>query len=150
MQSEPHFATDLYRGTAEYYDRYRLTYPRILTEDLAGRVRPSGHGLLLDLACGTGQLAFALHTSFAETWAVDQEPDMVRLVAAKAARAAKAERAKIRPTASSAEDLSAPAATFELITIGNAFHRLHGQKALGEVLDRWRSTLGARDRVPPG
>ena len=45
----------------------------------------SGRGRLLDLACGTGQLAFALRSSFAEVWAVDQEPDMVEVVAAKAA-----------------------------------------------------------------
>jgi SAM-dependent methyltransferase len=173
----PYFAADLYRGTAEFYDRYRLGYPPALIKDLLGQVRPSGRGRLLDLACGTGQLAFALHDSFADTWAVDQEPDMVRLVDAKAARRGVA----IRSIVSAAEELSAEPASFELITIGNAFHRLRRdpvarhafewvspsgylalcwssspwsgqadwQQAIAAVLDRWRHTLDAYDRVPP-
>ena len=52
-----------------YYDRYRLPYPEAMTEDLIARTRVSGQGRLLDLACGTGQLAFPLRRSFAEVWA---------------------------------------------------------------------------------
>jgi SAM-dependent methyltransferase len=127
MSDEVSFASDLYRGTAGYYDRFRLLYPRTLIGDLACRTSPSGRGRLLDLACGTGQLAFALRAWFAEVWAVDQEPDMVEVVAAKAAvlgglGALGGER--IRAVVSSAEDLDVPAGYFELIVIGNAFHRL--------------------------
>ena len=43
----------------------------------------TGSGTLLDIACGTGQLAFALHARFARTWAVDQEPDMIAVVREK-------------------------------------------------------------------
>jgi ubiquinone/menaquinone biosynthesis C-methylase UbiE len=41
------------------------------TEDLIARTGVSGPGRLLDLACGTGQLAFPPRRSFAEVWAVD-------------------------------------------------------------------------------
>jgi len=85
MSDEVTFAPDLYRGAAGYYDKFRLPYPRTLITGLVCRTAPSGRGRLLDLACGTGQLAFALCDSFAETWAVDQEPDMVEVVRAKAA-----------------------------------------------------------------
>jgi SAM-dependent methyltransferase len=174
----PNFDRHLYRGTAEAYDRFRLSYPPVLIHDLLGRVRPSRQGRLLDLACGTGQLAFALRDSFAEVWAVDQEADMIRLVAAKAARGGH----PIRAVASSAEDLSAAEASFELITIGNAFHRLRRhhvarrtfgwlrpsghlalcwssspwtgpagwQRTMNEVLHRWQAGLAVRDRVPAG
>jgi SAM-dependent methyltransferase len=167
------FAADLYHGTAEFYDRFRLPYPAVLIDDLVGRVQPSGRGWLLDLACGTGQLAFALQDHFAEVWAVDHEPDMIRMVQAKGA---------VHAIASSAETLSAAPTSFELITIGNAFHRLDRdqvarralgwlhpggylalcwssspwagdrawQLALNELLDEWRAELGADDRVPPG
>jgi SAM-dependent methyltransferase len=84
MSDEVSFAPDLYRGTAAYYDEFRLPYPATLISDLTCRASPWGRGRLLDLACGTGQLAFALCDSFAEVWAVDQEPDMVEVVAAKA------------------------------------------------------------------
>lgn len=178
MHGEPNFANDLYRGAAESYDRFRLPYPQDLTEDLLNRVRPSRRGRLLDLACGTGQLAFALEGAFAETWAVDQEPDMIRVVEAKLA----GHRHRIRALASTAEELSAEAGSFELITIGNAFHRLRRdqvarrafewlgpgchlalcwssspwtgragwQVVLNAVLDQWRDKLGARDRIPHG
>jgi SAM-dependent methyltransferase len=84
MDDKLHFAVDLYQGTAEYYDRYRLPYPEAMTEDLIARTGVSGHGRLLDLACGTGQLAFPLRRSFAEVWAVDREPGFTQMVQAKA------------------------------------------------------------------
>ncbi len=60
MGGEVKFAADLYRGTADYYDRFRLPYPSTLIGDLTCLTSPSGRGRPLDLACGTGQLAFAL------------------------------------------------------------------------------------------
>ena len=82
--ADPDFRRDLYRGTARYYDRFRVPYPRSLIDDLAERSETSGEGRLLDLACGTGQISFALHGYFKEVWAVDQEPDMVGVVQEKA------------------------------------------------------------------
>jgi hypothetical protein len=56
MDNDIEFTSDLYRGTAAYYDRYRLPYPDAMIADLVERAAPSGRGRLLDLACGTGQL----------------------------------------------------------------------------------------------
>ncbi len=39
MDDKLHFAVDLYQGTAEYYDRYRLPYPEAMIEDLIARTR---------------------------------------------------------------------------------------------------------------
>jgi SAM-dependent methyltransferase len=177
MGNEPRFAADLYQGTAGHYDRYRLPYPEAMTGDLVQRAGVSGDGRLLDLACGTGQLAFPLRQWFAEVWAVEREPDMVQAVRAKA-DAVGAEN--VCPVAADAETLDAQPAHFELAAIGNAFHRLdrdlvaarlfrwlrpggcvalcwsHGpyqggeqwQRALAAALDSWRAALGAEDRVP--
>jgi hypothetical protein len=57
MDDKLHFAVDLYQGNPEYYDRYPLPYPEAMIEDLIARTGVSGQGRLLDLACGTGQLA---------------------------------------------------------------------------------------------
>ena len=172
------FRADLYRGTAEDYDRFRVPYPPELTGDLASRAGADGRGRLMDLACGTGQLAFGLCGGFAETWAVDQEPDMVGLARRKATAAG---LRGIRFAVSPAEELSAPDDHFDLVTIGNAFHRLprdavaarvHGwlvpggllalvwggnpwigeapwQQVLAAVRDRWMARVGG-DRVPAG
>jgi len=128
---EVRFAADLYRGTAVYYDRYRLPYPEATLIDLVLRAGVSKRGRLLDLACGTGQLAFPLRWWFCEVWPVDQEPDMVDLVRAKAAAVG---AGNIRPLVSSAETLHADPGYFELAVIGNAFHRLDRDLVAGRIL----------------
>ena len=177
VSDELSFARDLYRGTAGYYDRFRLSYAPALISDLLRRTGPSGQGRLLDLACGTGQLTFALSDRFASVWAVDQEPDMVEVVRAKAAAAG---AGHIRPVVSAAEDLAIEPGSVELAVIGNAFHRLRRavvarlvfgwlqpagflalcwssgtqagsqewQLALADLLRRWQEAMGAGGRVP--
>ena len=139
LDNDIEFASDLYRGTAAYYDRYRLPYPDAMIADLMGRAAPSGRGRLLDLACGTGQLAFPLAPWFAEVWAVDSEPDMIDVVRAKAAGAGPY-GARIQAAALKAEELRVDPGSFELIVIGNAFHRLK----------RERVAQRAYDWLPPG
>jgi len=173
------FAVDLYRGSAGYYDRYRLPYPEAMLTDLIRRAEVSGHGRLLDLACGTGQLAFPLRRWFGEVWAVDREPDMVEAVRAKAAARGAED---VRLIVSDAETLGAEPDYFDLVVIGNAFHRLNRdavagrvlgwlkpgghlalcwssqpflgeedwQRALAALLEKWQVALGAKDRIPAG
>jgi SAM-dependent methyltransferase len=173
------FATDLYRGSAGYYDRYRLPYPEVMIADLVRRAETSGRGRLLDLACGTGQLAFPLLGWFGEVWAVDREPDMVEVVRAKAAAQGATD---VRPIVSDAEILDAEPDYFDLVVIGNAFHRLNRdlvagkilgwlkpggylalcwssgpfageqdwQRALAALLEKWQVALGATGRIPAG
>ncbi|MFF3336807.1 class I SAM-dependent methyltransferase [Streptomyces sp. NPDC002888] len=177
MAHEVRFEPGLYRGTADYYDRFRLPYPDAMIADLVHRAAPSGQGRLLDLACGTGQLSFPLRDRFAQVWSVDAEADMTELVRAKAVAA---DAPHIRAVTADAEELHADPAQFELIVIGNAFHRLdrarvaqHActwlrpgghlalcwsnspwvgdqdwQRALAALLHTWQHTLGAATRVP--
>jgi SAM-dependent methyltransferase len=128
------FRPDLYRGVAVYYDRYRPPYPDALIDDLVLQAGADGTGRLLDLACGTGQVCFALRGWFGEIWAVDQEPDMISLVRQKASALTDPPRFEFR--AAAAENLAAPEASFDLVTIGNAFHRLRRDAVAAKVL-RW-------------
>jgi SAM-dependent methyltransferase len=175
--ANPGFRRDLFRGTARYYDEFRVPYPPGLIDDLAARAGAGGR--LLDLACGTGQLSFALHPRYREVWAVDQEPEMVDAVRRKAEEAG---IGNIRPLTAAAEDLQAPGESFDLIAIGNAFHRLPRdrvaanvlrwlrpagflalvwgdspwsgdepwQRALAAIMQRWRARAGGGDRIPAG
>jgi ubiquinone/menaquinone biosynthesis C-methylase UbiE len=77
VSSDPEFRADLYRGTASFYDEFRVAYPRALLDDLCVRAGITGTGRLLDLACGTGQITFGLASNFVEIWAGDQEPEAV-------------------------------------------------------------------------
>lgn len=117
----PSFATDLFAGTAEYYARYRVPYPQELIDDLRVRAGITGEGRLLDLACGTGGVALPMHSFFSEVWAVDQEPEMVEVGRQKAEKCG---AANVVWTVGRAEDVVAEPGSFELITIGCAFHRL--------------------------
>jgi SAM-dependent methyltransferase len=178
MTTDPEFRTDLYRGAAPYYDRYRPPYPETLFDDLLARLPVSGSGRLLDLACGTGQVAFPLSPHFVEVVAVDQEPDAVQFGRTKA-KAAGADN--IRWLTGSAETVALDG-SFELITVGNAFHRLKRrivaermrswagpgggvaivwgdtpsqgdlpwQKALEDLIVEWMARAGTTDRVPAG
>lgn len=178
MDSSPVFRRDLYRGTAAFYDRYRPPYPASLLADLVRRLPVSGTGRLLDLACGTGQVALALADRFTEVVAVDQEQEMVAFGRAKAEAAGVG---NVRWVAGPAESVGIDG-PFELVTIGNAFHRLPReavavrafrwaqpgggiallwgeilargdtawQRAMGHLFREWTARLDAKDRVPAG
>ena len=178
VAGELRYRKDLFAGTAEYYDRFRPPYPAVLLDDLRGRVPLRGTGRLLDLACGTGQVAFALAADFAEVWAVDQEAEFIEF---GERRAQTLGVTNIRWIAAAAEDVALEGA-FDLVGIGNAFHRLDRdvvakrlvphlsergcvalvwggpawrgdrpwQRVLVDTLERWMDAVGARDRVPEG
>ncbi|MBO0830936.1 MAG: class I SAM-dependent methyltransferase, partial [Actinobacteria bacterium] len=178
--TDPAFRPDLYRGTARAYDQFRRPYPAELLADLTARARAHGTGRLLDLGCGTGQVAFALSGWFAEIWAVDQEPEMIEVARDKAYQSA--DPGRFRFVISAAEELAAPSEYFDLVTIGNAFHRLPRaavaaasltwlrpggflallwggspdlgdepwQRALTATMRRWQNRPGAEERIPAG
>ena len=173
---DPVYRKDVYKGTAEYYDRFRPNYPSALLRDLLARVSIDGQGRLLDLACGTGQVACALAGDFAEVWAVDQEDEFVEFGRAKSQSSG---LANITWVTASAEEVE-PRGRFELVTIGNAFHRLRRQlvaqrlapsltpsgciallwgetpdrgdqpwqQVMADTMRRWKQRVGAQDRVP--
>jgi len=175
---EIRFGKDLYRGTAPFYARYRPPYPEALLDDLCRRLPVTGAGRLLDLSCGTGQIALPLARHFAEVVALDQEP------AALAYGQAEAEArglTNITWMTGDAEDVDFDA-DFELVAVGNAFHRLDRplvaqhmlswlqpaggvallwggvpsegdrpwQTAMVELLQDWTARGGAADRIPTG
>jgi SAM-dependent methyltransferase len=178
VMDDPQFRADLYRGTASYYDRFRVPYPQNLLDDLAQQSGASGEGRLLDLACGPGLISFAMHGQFREVWAVDQEPGMIDVARQKAAAAG---ISTLHFVTSAAEDLSVPESSFDLIAIGNAFHRVQReivaaralrwlrpgqyvallwggtpwdgeapwQQAMSETMERWRARAQGHDRIPP-
>jgi SAM-dependent methyltransferase len=128
------FRTDLYEGTAKYYDRFRRRYPADLINDLVNATGADGTGTLLDLACGTGKVAVALHEQFASICVVDQEPGMIGVLSRNAA--ALPDAAAWQFVVAAAEEVSVPDSSVDLVTIGNAFHRLRRDAVAARVL-RW-------------
>ncbi len=129
----PEYPPDLFSGTAKFYARYRVPYPEKLLEDMCARAEVSERGRLLDLASGPGRLALPLSPRFSEVLAVDQEPEMVEVGQQEAARLG---IDNVRWEICRAEELELPAASIELITIGEAFHRLQ-QSTIVDLALRW-------------
>jgi ubiquinone/menaquinone biosynthesis C-methylase UbiE len=129
---KPDFPLDAFAGTAAYYLRYRVPYPEALLRDLVERAGVTGEGRLLDLACGPGRVALALVSSFREVWAIDLEGEMIEVAQKEAAQRGVN---TITWMVGKAEELQAPPASFELITIGEAFHRLDQQLIAKQALE---------------
>jgi len=137
-----------FAGAAEAYARFRPPYPPALLADLLARAGVGGGGALLDLATGPGRIALDLARSFDRVVAVDIEPEMIAVAAREA------ERRGIDNVAwhvGRAEDFEAPAGSFDLVTIGEAFHRLEPRIVAANAL-RWLrpggclATLGTDNR----
>jgi SAM-dependent methyltransferase len=154
MQLPANFRPGAFIGTAEAYARYRPPYPRPMLDDLIARAALGSaaelraSGALLDLATGPGRVALDLAGTFARVLAVDLEPEMV---AVGARRAAERGIDNITWMVGRAEDLEIVAGTFDLITIGEAFHRVEQAVVAANAL-RWLrpggcfATLGADGR----
>jgi ubiquinone/menaquinone biosynthesis C-methylase UbiE len=70
--------TELFEGAARYYARYRPGYPVALVEHLIHYFSLDASTPVLDLGCGTGQLAIPLATAGIPVVAVDPDVEMLR------------------------------------------------------------------------
>ncbi|MGW0799898.1 class I SAM-dependent methyltransferase [Streptomyces sp. NPDC002692] len=71
---------------AEYYAKYRPGYPPPVIEALRVVFALDIEDIVLDLGCGTGQLALPLASRVRSVIGMDPEPDMLRLAGESAAR----------------------------------------------------------------
>jgi ubiquinone/menaquinone biosynthesis C-methylase UbiE len=113
------FRTDLFKGTARDYDAFRLPYPRALIDDLVVRVPLTPDSTVLDLACGTGLIAFAFAPLVRDVYAVDQESEFLEFDREKSQQVGVT---NIHWHEGTAEALALDVPV-DLVGIGNAFHR---------------------------
>ena len=138
MSDPRNVRSDAFVGTAEAYARWRPPYPAPMLDELLREAGIGPGARLLDLATGPGRIALALADRFAEVWALDLEPEMIAV-----ARAAAAQRAiaNVVWSVGPAEALDAPDRHFDLITVGEAFHRLD-QAVIADRARRWLKAGG--------
>jgi ubiquinone/menaquinone biosynthesis C-methylase UbiE len=121
---------DLFKGTAWYYARYRPGYPKQFFKHLVRTFKLDGTGRLLDLGCGTGQLAIPLAPYFNEVVAMDPDLAMLR----EGRRVAKKAKAKnIRWVRGSSETLGPRTGAFRLVVMGRSFHWMNQKRALAKL-----------------
>jgi len=122
----------LFAGTAWYYARYRPGYPQAFFDDLARQFHLDGTGRLLDLGCGTGQLALPLARHVAEAIGVDPEPEMLTEAAGLAHAA---QITNITWAQGSSENLPSQLGRFDLVTMGRSFHWMDRERILNTLDD---------------
>ena len=122
--------TDLFASTAEYYARYRHGYPTAVFARLRAAFGLDGTGRLLDLGCGTGELARPLHANFADVVGVDSSPEMIAEAQRQSERAG---IANIQWRCMPAEEISDQLGRFRLVTLGNSFHWMRRDEVLARA-----------------
>lgn len=120
-----------YEGTAQAYDRYRRRYPTELIERLVDEVPLDHTSIVVDLACGTGQVAFALARTVQQVIAIDLEPDAVAQLEVQAATDGVV---NVVASVGDAATADLPGAV-DAITVGNGFHRLDRPAVAAKALD---------------
>lgn len=125
----PDYGHDLFAGTAEYYAKYRPSYPAQFFNDVADHFKLDGLGQMLDLGCGTGELAIPLAKYFEKVLAMDPEPAMLRLG-----------RAKTQPDnidwrIGSSKDLTEVRRPFRLAGLGQSLHWMDEKRTVNTLYD---------------
>jgi SAM-dependent methyltransferase len=127
---------ELFAGTAHHYARFRPPYPAELFDGLVSEFGLDDRCTVLDLGCGTGQLALPLSRIGSTVWAMDPDADMI----AEGVRAQAAARyGKIRWVLGRSEDIrSTGLPPLRLCTMGASFHWMDRDlvlKALDEIVE---------------
>jgi ubiquinone/menaquinone biosynthesis C-methylase UbiE len=131
MTDIPTHDGELFAGTACYYARYRPPYPAELLDELTAGFRLGPPAEVLDLGCGTGQLALALSRNGSTVWAMDPDPDMI----AEGVRTqAGGEYGGVRWILGRGEDLrTAGLPQIRLCTMGASFHWMDRDLVLAKL-----------------
>src|SRR6185437_5674066 len=129
---------DLFAGTAAYYARYRPGYPEDFFHHVVEHFGLDGTGRLLDLGCGTGQLALPLAPYFAEVVGIDPDPAMLTEASAAAARAGIHTARWLVGSDRDVDRLGREIGPLRLATMGRSFHWMEREEALrslGDLVD---------------
>ncbi len=115
-----------FTGTAYYYAKYRLGYPKEFFDHVVRYYGLDGRGRPLDLGCGTGQITIPLAEYFEEAIGLDPEEEML-------VEAQKAGVTSITWVLKKAEEISEELGYFRLSTMGASFHWMEREKVLEKI-----------------
>ena len=124
---------DLFRGTAWYYARYRLGYPGAFFEYVKDKFHLSKADRVLDLGCGTGQIAVQISHYVKEVVAVDPEPEMLAEGKKQAEKSKVANIVWIQGGAEDLPNMNESLGRFKLVAMGSSFHWMDREKTLKDL-----------------
>ncbi len=121
--------TERFTGRVDNYARYRPSYPAAAIDLLEARCGLSPSAVVADIGSGTGILTELLLSRGAQVIAVEPNEGM-----RAAAEARLGGQARFRSVNGSAEAMTLPAGSVDLLVAGQAFHWFDGERARLEAL----------------
>ncbi|WP_342822449.1 class I SAM-dependent methyltransferase [Candidatus Lucifugimonas marina] len=118
---------DFFRSSASYYTDYRKPLPNQLFSLIREKFKLTGDGSLVDIGCGTGQLALPLRGDFRTIVGVDLSEVMIESAWQRATEL-KASNAEflVMP----GEEIDSLPESFDLVTFGSSIHWMDISKTL--------------------
>ncbi len=122
----------LFAGTATHYSRGRLPYAPGMSAAVRDALALDGHGRLLDVGCGPGQVALALAQFFDAVVGLDPDHAMLEEAAAHATALGVSTATWV---CLRAEELPADLGTFRVAAFGQSFHWVRRSQVAAAVFD---------------
>lgn len=113
---------------AENYTKYRKPYPNRLHDYLFGLIS-KGEKNILDIACGTGKSTEPLVRGDTKVFGCDHDPLMI----AEARKQSELKKLDIEYKVADVESLPYADETFDVVTVGTAFHWFVNEKSMAEI-----------------
>ena len=124
---------DIFRGTAWYYARYREGYPEVFFDLIRHKFNLQKSDRVLDLGCGTGQIAIPISAFVQEVVAMDPEPEMIIEGKKHAEMQGAVNIAWIEGGSEVLPRIKEDLGNFKLVTMGNSFHWMEQERTLDEL-----------------
>jgi len=118
-----------YSGTYKYYITHRPPIPKEVIDVIVEHFDVKSTDRVLDLGCGTGQVALAIDGRCGEMICLDSNPEMIKW-AKKATRNSKIKLTWINRAAEDLGEFKEKLGTFKIAISSRAFHRMDQDQVL--------------------
>ena len=124
------YDNSLFSDTADYYAKYRPKYPQVIFDEMVEIFASNKDDVLLDLGCGTGEIAIPLAEHFEKVLAWDPDGEMLKIAKRKAEEKG---IVNVIFEQKSSDDLLNLTEKIKLVTMGQSFHWMDGKTTLNEI-----------------
>jgi SAM-dependent methyltransferase len=123
---------ELYQGTYEYYAKYRPGIPKEVIDIIIEHFDIKTTDRVLDLGCGTGQVALAMNGRCGEMVCLDPDPEMLKW-AKKITKGCKMKLIWLNYAAEDLGKIKKKLGIFKLATICRAFNWMDQEQVLNDL-----------------
>ncbi|MDR2063168.1 MAG: class I SAM-dependent methyltransferase [Candidatus Nomurabacteria bacterium] len=127
------YDSTLFATAAKYYAVSRPVYPEAIIERMVEVFQLSKRDTVLDLGCGTGEIALRLAKYVKKVLAWDPDVEMLKLAEQKAR---KHHVKNVIFEQKSSDDLPSLSEKVKVVAMGRSFHWMDGEKTLAEIKKR--------------